>query len=76
MSDPISLDEIRKAIAVTGGTDANAARDRAHHAMFIRAAAPVLLEIAAAALALGPELVYLIGARSERLRDALAKVRP
>lgn len=38
--------------------------------------ADTLLEIAEAALALGPELVYLIGARSERLRDALAKVRP
>lgn len=39
-------------------------------------AAPVLLEIAAAALALGPELVYLQGPLSDRLREALAKVRP
>lgn len=39
-------------------------------------AAPVLLEIAAAALALGPELVYLQGPLSERLREALLKVRP
>jgi hypothetical protein len=42
----------------------------------IRSAAPALMEIAAAALALGPVLVYLEGPLSDRLRDALAKVRP
>lgn len=35
-----------------------------------------LLEIAEAAFALGHELVYLRGPLSERLREALAKVRP
>lgn len=37
-------------------------------------AMPVFLEIVEAALALGPELIYLRGPVSERLRDALAKV--
>jgi len=39
-------------------------------------AAPVLLEIAEAALAFGGELGYLQGPLSERLRAALGKVRP
>ncbi len=48
----------------------------AHATAVLIDAVPTLLEIAAAALALGPDLVYMVGPLSERLRDALAKVRP
>lgn len=59
--------------------DGMACVDRREDAMGIatlRNAAPVLLEIAAAALVLGGELAYLQGPKSDRLKDALAKVRP
>ena len=42
----------------------------------LRAATPVLLEIAAAALALESEMSYLQGPLSARLRAAISKVRP
>lgn len=44
-------------------------------AIALHQAIPVLLEIAAAALAFGPELVYMPGPRRDRLMDAIAKVR-
>lgn len=52
-----------------------AMRDAAGFAI-LKNHADTLLEIAAAALALGPELVYLRGPLSERLRDAIGKVKP
>lgn len=64
----VSLAELQ---AVLEGEDGGIA----NNALRIADAMPALLEIAKAALALEPELVYMVGTRSEALREALAGVR-
>lgn len=63
-----SISELKEILAGEDGGITN-------NTLNIGAAMPVLIAIAEAALNLGPDLVYLVGPRSDALRDALAGIR-